>query len=185
MNTIAARILVGAAGAATITGLALGGVATANAATPTSSSTSTTKPAGTGVPFQAVSGHSIRAQFGTLPTALKTDLKALHGKKGIDRKTGRASIEAKALSGTYGADVKTAATDAKTMWAAAPASFKTALKSTRHASKTDRAKDYAAIETKALSGSYGTAVQMYANTVQSNVQKQQSNNLDHIAGTIL
>lgn len=181
MNILASRLLVSGAAVVTVAGLALGGAAVANAA----GSESTHAVSTTGVPFRAISAHAIRSQFGTLPSALKTDLKALKDKKGDDRKAAIATIEQKALSGGYGDQVKSVASEAKAAWADAPAALKEALRTTRKASDGDRAKDYAAIESKALSGGYGDAVQTYANTVQTNVQKQQQNKLASIVGRTL
>jgi hypothetical protein len=183
MKTLTVRLLTAAASITTIAALGVAGAGAANAATttPTTNPTHTS----TGVPFRAISEHAIRAEFGTVPTALKTDIKALHGKKGSDRKSAVASIETKALNGSYGTDVKTAATDAKAAWSSAPASFKSALKDARHAKKTDKQKDFAALEAKALAGGYGSAMETYAKNVQSNVQKQQAERLGGAVGSII
>lgn len=189
MKTITSRALIGAAGIAAAAALALGGGIVASAATPTpsSSSASTAAPATTptGVPFRAISANAIRVEFGAVPAALQADLKALHGKKGADRKAAVSAIETKALNGAYGSDVKSAATDAKTAWKSVPSSLKSALKTAQHAPKSDRSKDYADIDSSALDGHYGSAIESWAKTVQGNVQKEQAATLASKAGAVI
>lgn len=187
MKRITSRLLTGAAGIAVAAGLALGGGIAANAAssTPSSSPTPSSTTAPTGVPFRAVSAKAIRAQFGTVPATLHSDLKALKGKKGSERHDAERSIESKALAGSYGTDVKDAATAAKSAWKSAPSSLKGDLKAARTASKSDRPKDLAAIESNALAGYYGSAIQEWARTVHSNIEKQQAATLGATAGSII
>ncbi|KQO62725.1 hypothetical protein [Curtobacterium sp. Leaf261] len=182
MHTITSRVLLSTAGAATAAALVFGAAGIANAAAPSPSASSRTT---TGLPFRAVSAHAIRAQLGTVPTAMATDLTALRGKKDSDRRAAADAIETKALDGTYGADVKTIATAAQTAWKTATPTLRKDVKALHGASQSDRSKDLAALETKALSGGYGSAVESYAKRVKANVEKQQAAALGRIVGSAI
>lgn len=186
MHTITSRVLLTTAGAATAAALVFGATGIANAATPSASaSPSSSARSTTGLPFRAVSAHAIRAQLGTVPAAMATDLKALHGKEDADRRTAADAIETKALDGTYGADVRSIAAGAQTAWKTATPALRKDIRALHGASESDRAKDLAALETKALSGGYGSAVESYAKSVKANVEKQQAAALGRIVGSTI
>jgi hypothetical protein len=189
MNTITTRLITGAAGVVTIGALALGGAAAANAATPTptpsASSSASSARATTGVPFRAISRLAIRAQFGEVPSALVTDITALAGKKGSDRRTAVEAIENMALDGGYGSDVKSAASAAKTAFVSEPASLRQDLRALRGKKGTDRAAALAAIDSSARDGKYGAAIESWAKTVQGNVEKQQAARLPSVVGAVI
>lgn len=185
MNTFTSRVVLAGAGAATIAALALGAGAAANAATSSASPSASSATATTGVPFRAISATALRAEFGSVPSSLRTDLEALHGKKGSDRKTAVEAIERKALDGGYGDTVKSAATAAQTAWKDAPAAMRKDLRDARHAEGADREKALAAVATKALDGGYGAAEQQYAKQVQGTIQKQDADSLARHVGAIV
>jgi len=187
MTTRTTRIALSALGLAVAGATAFGSVSIADAATPSASASphAATATATTGVPFRAVSAHAIRAQFGAVPSALRTDLHALTGKKGQDRVAAVEAIERKALAGSYGAEVKGAASAAATAWKDAPASLKQDLATARHAEGAERTKALGSVRTKALAGDYGSAVQTWAKTVEANVRKQQAERLSADVGAIV
>ena len=180
------------AGAATATGVAFalvvgGGAIAAQAATPTTHSaaaltaTSTTpttttpataRPSGAAkvklaAPFRDVRPAALHALIGQIPASLRTDVKALKGLKGAARRTAVAAIETKAVGGTYGTTLKSAAIAAESAWKTAPASLKKDLRSLKGMSKPDRAKELAAIESKAVAGTYGATIETYAKSLRS------------------
>lgn len=185
MNTFTSRAVGIGVGVATVAAVALGVGTAATAATPTPSASASSATASTGVPFRAISAHAIRAQYGSVPSALATDLKALTGKAGDDRRRAVEAIEQKALAGTYGATVKTAATEARDAWKAAPAAMRHDLRAARKASRDDRGKALAAVAAKALGGTYGSVEQHYARGVEDRIQKQEAATLSGRVGAIL
>ncbi|MBT2501222.1 hypothetical protein [Curtobacterium sp. ISL-83] len=187
MHTLTTRLLAGAAGVVTVGAIAIGSVAAANAATPAPapSAPSQSTSAATGLLFRAIAPRAIRAEFGSVPSALTSDAKALAGKKGTDRKTAVRSIETKALDGGYGSQVESAATAAKAALATEPAALRKALRALHGTTGTARAQALAAIDTAALHGTYGTGIQRWARTVQADVARQQADRLPAIVGSVI
>jgi hypothetical protein len=177
-----ARIATAAAtSCALVAGATLFGVAAANAATPTATAATAATPTATArptaphitldLPFRALNPAGLRRLVGTLPTALTTDLEALRGEKGSDRRQSVAAIENKALSGTYGSEIKDIATSAEAAWKSAPRSLKTDLKSLKGKSHDERVAALTKIDAKAVSGGYGSGVESYAKSLQSAAAK--------------
>ncbi len=152
----------------------------ANAATtPTATSSATAAPSSSAapnttlvMPFRAIAPAGLRRLVGPLPSALKSDLKALEGKKGADRRAGVAAIETKALDGGYGSAIKDVATKAEAAWKSAPASLKADLKKLKGETRDQKAAQLKAIDAKALSGGYGSSVETYAKELQSMAAKR-------------
>lgn len=121
----------------------------------------------------------LRAELrGSVPAALKADLKTLRGEpKGAERVAERKLIRQKALAGAYGqraervAHLVAGSAGAHTR-TQLPAALKADLKTLRalepksDARKAERAK----IEQKALAGDYGTTIQQHVKTVQARFQ---------------
>lgn len=188
MKTTTTRLLVGAATASAVVALSFGvGSAAANAATSTPAASS----AASAAPSSAASGaarvvlafpertlrpHAVQLETGSVPSALRSDTKALKGKKGHDRREAVQAIETKALDGGYGSAVESIAKEARTAWASKPTGLQRDLRALKGDSRSERGAGLAAIEAKALKGEYGTAMQHYAQTVKSAVDQ-------HLAAT--
>lgn len=162
-------ILVAAATGATALAL-VAGVSTAEAATPArpaTASSTTTAPSPTPTPKKAALPLPSREfpviGFGKLvkeaPAQLKTDLTALKGKTPAERRAGLLSIETKASTGSYGAEVETVVTKAEALWKAAPAELKVDLKSLKGDTKAQKKAELKVIRHKADTGVYGTTVE--------------------------
>jgi hypothetical protein len=162
-----------------VAGASLVGVTAANAATPSStpSASSTASPATPkakvtlAVPFRALNPAGLRQLVGKLPTALKTDLKGLKGKKGSDRREAVQAIETKALDGGYGTEIKGIATKAEAAWKSAPAALKTDLKSLQGMDRTQKVAELKKIDAKALVGGYGSSIESYAKDLKAAAAK--------------
>ncbi|WP_157887528.1 hypothetical protein [Frondihabitans sp. PAMC 28766] len=180
LSTTARFVTVAATSCALVAGASVVGVTAANAATPTTTPTasSTATPAtpkakvALDVPFRALNPAGLRQLVGKLPTALKTDLKALKGKKGADRRQAVEAIETKALSGGYGTEIQGIATKAEAAWKSAPTALKTDLKSLKGMDRTQRVAELKKIEAKALAGGYGSSVESYAKGLQAAAAKR-------------
>ena len=186
MKTTATRLLIGAATAGTVVALTFGvGAAAANAATPaassvpssassssSSSSSATTAHVALAFPMRELGTHAVRLETGSVPSALKTDVAALKGKKGHDRRDAVQAIETKALGGGYGSAVESIAKEAQTAWASKPTALERDRRALKGDSKSARRAGLAAIEAKALNGTYGSAMQHYAQTVKTSIDQQ-------------
>ena len=152
----------------------------ANAATtPTATSSATSAPSSSAapkttlvMPFRAIEPAGLRRLVGPLPSALTSDLKALKGKKGTDRRAAVGAIETKALDGGYGSAIKDVATKAESAWKSTPASLKADLKKLKGETHDQKVASLKAIDAKALSGGYGSSVETYAKELQSMAAKR-------------
>ncbi|WP_181435075.1 hypothetical protein [Curtobacterium sp. MCBD17_019] len=188
MKTTASRILIGAATAGAVVALTFGvGATAADAATPTaapsssssstpSSSSSSATRVALAFPMRTLRAHAVRLETGSVPSALRSDITALKGKKGHDRREAVHAIETKAIGGGYGGAVETIAKEAQTAWASKPAGLEQDRRALKGDSTSERQAGLAAIEVKALKGTYGSAMQHYAQTVKTSIDK-------HLAAT--
>lgn len=172
-------VTVAATSCALVAGASIVGVTAADAATPTSTPTASSTAAPEtpkakvvlDMPFRALNPAGLRQLVGKLPAELKADLKALKGKKGTDRRQALEAIETKALDGGYSAEIKDIATKAEEAWKSVPAELKTDLKSLKGMDRTQRLAELKKIDTKALSGDYGSSVESYAKELQAAAAK--------------
>ncbi|WP_146244058.1 hypothetical protein [Curtobacterium sp. MCBD17_013] len=186
MKTTASRILIGAATAGAVVALTLGvGATAADAATPTASSSSTSSSSSSSssttrvalaFPMRTLRAHAVRLETGSVPSTLRSDVTALKGKKGHDRREAVHAIETKAIGGGYGSAVETIAKEAQTAWASKPAGLEQDRRALKGDSTSERQAGLAAIEAKALKGTYGSAMQHYAQSVKTSIDK-------HLAAT--
>ncbi|GAA4266654.1 hypothetical protein [Frondihabitans peucedani] len=185
LSTTARFVTVVATTCALAAGASLIGVTAADAATPTSTPTASSTTASSttaldapkakvtlAVPFRALNPAGLRQLVGKLPTALKTDLKGLKGKKGIDRREAVKAIETKALDGGYGTEIKNVTTTAEAAWKSVPAALKTDLKTLKGMDRTQRMAELKKIDAKALAGGYGSSVESYAKELQAAAAKR-------------
>jgi hypothetical protein len=188
--TRTSRVVGLTAAAALVAGAGVFAASTANAATTapsaaTSASSSAASTKATGLPFRAIRPEAVRLLTGDVPAALTADVKALKGKTGDARRTAVRSIEAKALTGGYGASVKSLAVNARNAWTSAPASLEADLKALRGKDATDRKSALNAIERKALAGDYGDTVKKEAEALRDQASKTAATKAGPVIGSIL